>query len=494
MLDKRIIVIGSGLGGLAGAISLARMGFHVELFEKNLALGGKMNELTLDGYRFDTGPSLLTMPSVIDELFEFAGFQRSDFLTFEPIAPICRYFFDDDHFDAYADAAQMDAELDRFAPDQKEAFRRFLNYSKRIYDLTADAFIFNPIHEPAKLLSFSNFNTLLHIRQIDAFRTVHDSVSRFFTDSRLVQVFDRYPTYNGSDPFKAPATLNIIPHVEYNLGGFYIKGGMYRMVEALHEVAVALGVKIETESPVSKIEHRKGQVIGVRVYGEFVPADAVLCNADVVESFNRLIDGDEGYRAKLNALEPSISGMVFLWGVEGKHDALAHHNIIFSQDYLREFQQIFDELTPPDDPTVYVAITSKSDLQHAPADGENWFVLLNMPYLAPGQEWDSAVHSMRAKVLQKLAKLGIHVEGKIRVEKVLTPVDFHDWFGSNRGSIYGLSSNSRNAAFLRPPNRSRRLKGLFFAGGSTHPGGGVPLVIQSGKIAAQLISEYFLST
>ena len=494
MLDKRIVVIGGGLGGLAGAISLARSGFHVELFEKNLALGGKMNELTLDGYRFDTGPSLLTMPFIIDELFEFAGFQRSDFLTFEAVAPICRYYFaDGSRFDAHADASPMNAELDRFAPDQKDAFQRFLVYSKRIYDLTADAFIFNPIHEPLKLLNFTNLKTLVQFRQIDAFRTVHDAVSRYFSDPRMVQVFDRYPTYNGSDPFKAPATLNIIPHVEYNLGGFYIKGGMYRLVEALHQIAVALGVKIETESPVSKIEHRKGHVIGVRVYGEFVPADAVLCNADVVESFNGLIDGHEAYRAKLNALEPSISGMVFLWGVEGRHDALAHHNIMFSENYRREFQQIFDELTPPDDPTVYIAITSKSDPDHAPANGENWFVLLNMPYLAPGQEWDKTVNSMRAKILQKLSKLGIHLDGKIRVEKVLTPVDFQNWFGSNRGSIYGISSNNRNMAFLRPPNRSRRLKGLFFAGGSTHPGGGVPLVIQSGKIAAQLICEQLLT-
>lgn len=490
-VNKRVIVIGGGLGGLAGAIRLARTGLQVELYEKNAGLGGKMNELRLDGYRFDTGPSLLTMPFIIDDLFDSAGFSRTEMLTFEPIAPICRYFFPDGRFDAHSDRERMNDELARIAPHQIAPLEKFLAYSKRIYDLTADAFIFNSIHEPSRLLKLKNLNTLLHVGQIDAFRTVHRAVSRFFSNERLVQIFDRYPTYNGSNPFKAPATLNIIPHVEYNLGGFYIKGGMYRLVEALQTIARSVGVTIHTETTVSRIVHQNGRVSGVQVNGEFVAADAVLCNADVVESFNQLIDGYENHQKKLNALEPSISGMVFLWGVQGKHDRLAHHNIIFSENYQREFQQIFDELVPPDDPTVYLAVTGKSDPEHAPTNDENWFILLNMPYLADGQDWQSAVNRMRGKVLQKLARLGIDMERKIRVEKVLTPQDFHSWFGSNRGSIYGISSNSRNMAFMRPANRSRQIKGLYFAGGSTHPGGGVPLVVQSGKIAAQLISENF---
>ncbi len=449
-----------------------------------------MNQLHLGGCRFDTGPSLLTMPFVIDELFAEIGKKREDVLTFQPVAPLCRYFFaDGSRLDAFSDRGRMDEVLRRFAPRQIEAFHGFLEYSRRIYDLTADLFIFHPIHEPALLPKRRMLKALFHLPQIDTFRTVHKAVSRYFTDPRLVQLFDRYPTYNGSDPFTAPATLNIIPHVEYTLGGYYVRGGMYRLAEALTAAAEELGVEILTGSPVEKIEHRNGRVVGVRARDTFFESDAVLCCADVVETYNRLIDGDEPYRRRLNRLEPSLSGMVFFWSVAGKHEELAHHNILFSSDYRGEFRRIFDEKQPPDEPTIYLAITSRSDPDHAPPDGENWFVLLNMPYLAPGQQWDNTVNLMRAKIFHRFKSLGIPLEERIRAEAVWTPNDFYSRFGSNRGSIYGISSNDRRMAFLRPPNRSRRLKGLFFAGGSAHPGGGVPLVIQSGRIAARLLVD-----
>ncbi|MDZ7314583.1 MAG: phytoene desaturase family protein [candidate division KSB1 bacterium] len=486
---KRIAVIGGGLAGLAGAISLAHRNLQVTLFEKNPLLGGKMSEIVFGGYRFDTGPSLLTMPFIIDDLFAACGLDRQEYLNFIPVAPLCRYFFPDgSRYDAYAEPALRAEETRRFSPSQVEAIERFLAYSRRIYELTAETFIFNPIHELRTLLNRRNLSTLLHFRELDAFRTVHQAVSRFFNDGRLVQLFDRYPTYNGSDPFKAPATLNIIPHVEYNLGGYYIQGGMYRLVDALHRIARDFGVEILLNTAGRKIEHRKGRIVGVQTDRGFIPVDAVLCNTDVVQAYNNLIDGFDGHRAKLNRLEPSISGIVFLWAVRGVHKEAAHHNIFFSQDYRREFQQIFDDLVPPEDPTVYAAITSKTDADHAPPNAENWFVLVNAPYLA-GQNWHEAVEHLRSTVLQKLALHGFSLANKIQFEKVLTPVDFYERFGSNRGSIYGISSNSRYTAFLRPPNRSRQIRGLYFAGGSSHPGGGVPLVVQSGKIAAKLLIE-----
>ena len=490
MENKTVAVIGGGLGALSGAIRLARLGFAVQLFEKNPRLGGKVNEVVLSDYRFDTGASLLTMTSVIDELFDFAGFKRSDYLDFVPIDPICRYFFrDGSMMDASADMAKMKTAIAQLSPNEVKGYERFLKYSERIHDLTAEIFMFTPIHEFGKLLRLRYFRTLFRLHHIDPFRTVHQSVSRFFSDPRLVQLFDRYATYNGSDPFQAPATLNIIPYIEYGLGGYYIKGGIYRLVDALKRVACALGVQIRTSAKVETIHHDGKRVSGVQVNRERFHADYVLCGADAVVAYQELIDGLQQQREKLNQLEPSLSGMVFLWGVRAKHPTLAHHNIIFSSDYRTEFKQIFRDRHVPDDPTLYIAITSKADAAHAPADGENWFVLLNMPYLAPGQLWEKEKIRMRKVVLDRLKQLGFDIADRIEVEQIYTPEDFCALYASNQGSIYGVSSNRKTTAFRRLPNRSRLLDGLYFAGGSVHPGGGIPLVILSGKMAATLIAE-----
>lgn len=490
MKNKRVAVIGGGLGALSGAIRLARLGFSVQLFEKNPKIGGKVNEVVLEGYRFDTGASLLTMPVVVDELFDFAGFKRSDYLNFVPIDPICRYFFSDGSMmDASADKPKMRAAIQLLSPDDVEAYERFLKYAERIHALTSEIFMFTPIHEFRKLMKPRHFQTLFRLHQIDPFRTVHQSVSRFFSDSRLIQLFDRYATYNGSDPFQAPATLNIIPYIEYGLGGYYVKGGIYRLVDALVRVARELGVQLRTSAKVEKICHDGKRVSGVQVNGEKIEADYVLCGADAVVAYNELIDGHQERREKLNRLEPALSGMVFLWGVRAKHSELAHHNIIFSSDYDAEFKQIFKHRQVPGEPTIYIAVTSKADAEHAPADGENWFVLLNMPYLAPGQMWAVETVRMRSVVLDKLKRLGFDIADQIEVEQIYTPEDFSELYASNQGSIYGTSSNSKTTAFKRIPNRSRTLDGLYFAGGSVHPGGGIPLVILSGKMAAALIAE-----
>ena len=490
MENKTVAVIGGGLGALSGAIRLARLGFSVQLFEKNPKLGGKVNEVVLMRYRFDTGASLLTMPSIIDELFNFAGFKRSTYLDFVPIDPIFRYFFPDGSMmDASADKEKMKTAIAQLSPNDVKAYERFLKYTERIHELTAETFMFTPIHEFRKLMRPRHFRTLFRFHQIDPFRTVHQSVSRFFSDPRLVQLFDRYATYNGSDPFQAPATLNIIPYIEYGLGGFYIKGGIYRLVDALKAVACELGVQMHTSAKVEKICHDGKQVNGVQVNGEKIEANYVLCGADAIVAHDELIDGHQTRQKKLNRLEPSLSGMVFLWGVRAKHPKLAHHNIIFSNDYSEEFKQIFKHRKVPDEPTIYIAITSKADAAHAPAEGENWFVLLNMPYLVPGQMWAKETVRMRKAVLDRLKTLGFDIADQIEVEQIYTPEDFSELYASNQGSIYGVSSNSKTTAFRRLPNRSRLLSGLYFAGGSVHPGGGIPLVILSGKIAATLMYE-----
>ncbi len=489
-----VIVIGGCLGGLAGAITLASKGYEVTLLEKNDSIGGKMNYhsmQTQEGeFSFGTGPSLLTMPHLLDRLFSIAGVDRRERLEFKLLDPICRYFFSDcSVLDASSHQPTMMHNIAALANDaEAQAYSDFLAYSETIYRTTADVFLHTPFQEFTKLLHPRYLSALTRLQNIDAWRTVNTAVRSFFQDERLIQLFNRYPTYNGSDPYKAPATLNIIPYVEYGLGGFAVRGGMYRIAEELRTLALDCGVHIEYNAPVDEILHKNNRVTGVRLHNKQITADYVLCNADVVEVYRHLIQGFPQRKEKLEQLEPSVSGMVFLWGVARQFPQLQLHNIFFSQDYRTEFRSIFDEKKVPDDPTVYVSISCKSDPSLAPNGCENWFVLLNMPYLHE-QNWDEEIHRMKQAILRTLAQHGIDVEPHIVCENIITPAALYERYRSNKGSIYGISSNSQFSAFLRPPNRSRDLHGLYFCGGSSHPGGGVPLVLLSGMMAAQLIHE-----
>ncbi|UCE07214.1 MAG: phytoene desaturase [bacterium] len=489
-MAERVAIIGGGLGGLTAAVRLAHQGFQVQLFEQNETLGGKMNKFVGNGFRFDTGPSLLTMPFVIDELFDSIGEKRTEYLEFVLIDPICRYIWEDSSIlDATANTSRMIDEIKKFSMEDASRYENFLAYTKRIYDITADVFLFKPIHEIKKLVNWQTFLKLFRVPQIDPFRTAHEGVSRYFKHPKLVQLFDRYATYNGSNPYQAPATLNIIPYVEYGLGCYYIKGGMYQLVDSLKKLAEKFVVEIQTGAKVEKVLHEQNRVKGIQVNGEKISADYVISNADVVVAFDELIDGFPKKQSKLNRLEPSLSGVVFLWGIDKQHSQLAQHNVIFTADYALEFEQIFMTKQVPDEPTIYIAITSKRDLDHAPAGEENWFVLINAPYLDGNQNWRDATARLKNVIIEKLRRLSINITDRIRFEKIITPQDFYDQYRSNRGSIYGISSNDRMTAFRRPANRSREIEGLYFAGGSTHPGGGVPLAMLSGKMCADLILE-----
>jgi phytoene desaturase len=489
MKSRTVGIVGGGLSSLSGAIRLAHLGFQVKLFEKNDTVGGKMNQVTENGFQFDTGPSLLTMPFIIDELFNFVGEKREKSLEFIPIDPICKYFFSDrSEFQAYANNDKMFKEFNRLFPQEKKAYIQFLKYAEKIFNTSAEFFLFTPYHELKNLLTPKIIPLLLKFYRIDPFRTVNQAINSYFSDPRLIQLFNRYATYNGSNPFTAPATLNIISYVEYVLGGYYIQGGMYRLVEKLSDLAISLGVEIHTSAQVEKIEYVNQKVTGLVVNGEFIHCDYILCGADVVESFANLIEGHTKTSNNLKAIEPSLSGLVFLWGIKGKHVRLKHHNIFFSQDYQKEFSQIFDSLQAPEDPTSYISITSKNDPSHAPRGCENWFVLLNMPYLNGKIDWKKEPQKIKKRLLNKLKQHGLNVKSLILYEKIITPEDISNIYGSNKGSIYGISSNSRMTAFKRSANRNRQIKNLYFAGGSVHPGGGIPMVLLSGKMASELIA------
>ena len=487
----KTIVIGAGLGGLATACLLASDGHEVTILEKNKKAGGKIGEIKVNGFRFDTGPSLLTMPFVLESLFEKCGAKLADYLTIEAVDPICSYFYPNNtQFDCHQNSCVNIAQIQQFAPDDVQAYKRFMTYSKGLYQRTKDAFLFNPLYELPDIssLSWSDFF------KIDAFKTVAERIDREFESQELRKFFKRFTTYNGSSPFQAPATMNVIPHVELSLGGFYIKGGMYRLIEGLLQLAENLGVTLVTDKAVQNIRTQKGSVSGITTRdGQSLPADIVVSNADAYETYLSIMNSSEVSwykKQKIQKMEPSCSGFVLLMGVDKSYEELSHHNIFFSKDYELEFDQIFNQKVMPDDPTIYVADTSYTDPDHAPSDSSNLFVLVNAPYITDNWNWEEKQSSYQTKIIEALEQRGLsELRANIHFSQSITPRDFYQKYRSNKGSIYGTSSNSMFSAFKRPRNKARSVKGLYLVGGSTHPGGGIPLVTLSAFHAVELINR-----
>lgn len=490
-MNKSIGIVGAGLGGLSAAIRLANSGFNVDVYEQNSFPGGKASQFVKDGFRFDKGPSLLTMPFVLEELFRDCWENINDYLSLNRLEIICKYFYPDGSIiNAYSDSDKFGNEIEAKTIDTKSSLKRYLNYCSTIYDLTSELFLYN---SPSQILTFLNkkaFKTLFQIKKIDPFRTMHQANSSFFKDPKLVQLFDRYATYNGSNPYKAPATLNIIQHVEYNLGSFIPEGGIYSISNSLYLLAQKKGVKFHFNAKVEEIIIINKSAHGLKVDGKEKVYDIILSNVDVNTTFKYLIKENHTKEAKrYSKLPPSFSGLVFYWGVDGTFEQLEAHNIFFSKNYQQEFDYLFINKTIPDDPTIYIYISSRLNKKDAPAGKENWFVMVNAPYIHK-QDWDAELKIARYKIIEKINSfLKVDISKKILFEDMLTPLDIQNNTGSYLGSIYGIASNDKFSAFRRQSNKSKNINKLFFCGGSAHPGGGIPLVILSGKIASELIAK-----
>lgn len=490
MKAKHIAVIGAGIGGLSAAIRLAANGHRVTIYEKNASIGGKMSEIVQEGFRWDTGPSVITMRHVFEDLFNTAGRRMADYLTLLPVEPLTRYFYRDGTIlDVTNNLSEMANRIASLDERDVEGYLAYLAYAARIHRITGKVFIYD---EPPTPRSFAKVPVNEWLKA-DPFRTMDAAIRAHVKSPHLRQLLGRFATYVGGSPYEAPATLNVIAHVELNGGVWYPAGGIYSIARALGQLAGELGIEICTSTGVKSLMIEGNRVDGVRLEnGETVRADAVISNLDVTTTYERLIPPSGAVMRRLATLkdyEPSCSGFILLLGVRGTHQQLAHHNIFFSSDYRREFQQIFKDQTAPDDPTIYVAITSKTDAQHAPEGCENWFILVNAPPLTPQLDWQAQASGYRQLVLDKLARAGIDIRDKIVTERTLTPIDLESMTGAYRGALYGPSANSKWTAFRRPHNRCPDLKGLYFAGGTTHPGGGVPMVTLSGKVAAKLVCE-----
>lgn len=482
----QVIVIGAGIGGLSTAIRLAAAGCCVTVLEQGAQVGGKMGQIVQDGFRWDTGPSVITMRPVFEELFAVAGRQLEEYLTLEPVEPLTRYFFPDGtRLDATRDLAKMAEQIAALDERDVEGYLDFLEYAARLHRITGPVFIYN---QPPTLRTFLSVSPADMVR-VDPWLTMDQAIRRRVHSPHLRQLLGRFATYVGASPFQAPATLSVIAHVELTGGVWYPRGGIYQIAAALARLATELGVEIHTQTPVTRIVVEGGRATGVvTADGRTLAADGVIANVDVTTVYSHLLPPElaPARRETLRRRQTSCSGYVLLLGVEGEHPQLAHHNIFFNHDYRREFTDIFQRGAPPRDPTVYVAITSKRDPQHAPPGCENWFVLVNAPPLGPTFDWQQQGAAYRTVVLETLAHYGLDIRPHIRSEAALTPQDIQRLTGAWRGALYGISSNQALNAFRRPHNRCPEVHGLYFAGGTTHPGGGVPMVTLSGKVAAEL--------
>lgn len=515
---KTAAVIGAGIAGIAASIRLAVAGYAVDVYEANPYPGGKLStfeHITADGrlYRFDAGPSLFTMPHLVDELFLLAGRNPADYFTYSRLDETCRYFWDDGtRLTAWADHIRFGREIERVLGEPADHLHAHLADSALKYDVTEKLFLHRSLHKVSTWFNRDALRGYLNMPRLGVFSTMNRANERRFRHPKLVQLFNRYATYNGSDPYQTPATLNIIPHLEYNIGAFFPKDGMVSITDSLVRLAEELGVRFHYNTRVTEILTEGKRVLGLttlsssslpQTEGNKLPeavhpsashapqrraADLVISNMDVVSTFRKLLPRARQPERILRQPKSS-SGLIFYWGIRGAFPELDLHNIFFSNDYKTEFNTLFGNHQLADDPTIYLNITAKHKPDDAPPGCENWFILLNAPNNT-GQDWDTIIEQARASVIRKLSHaLGVDVGALIETESVLDPRSIESRTSSSQGALYGNSSNNRFAAFLRHANFSHEFANLYFVGGSVHPGGGIPLCLLSAKIAVELATN-----
>lgn len=489
MQASSVAIIGSGMGGLATAIRLAAAGYTVTVFEKNAEAGGKLALFEKDGYIFDAGPSLFTQPQNIEELFALAGEPIGPYFEYQPLPLACRYFWENGKsVDAFTHPDSLARELQDKLGEDPQKVKQYMARAGEAYEKIGNLFLHYPLHKASTWFSRKLTPAISATRLGYLTSSMHGYNKSWFKTAEAVQMFDRFATYNGSNPYKAPAMLTMIPHLEQNEGVFYPKGGMISITRALYQLAVKKGVTFIFNTKVDRIIHQGEKIQGIMVNGKQVKADIVVSNMDVYYTYRDLLK-DEKKAANILKRERSSSALIFYWGIRKSFPQLHLHNIFFSNNYQAEFEHIFQQRRMYDDPTVYVNITSKMEPGFCPPGHENWFVMVNAPN-ETGQDWPSIVSRTRSLVLQKLKRmLGEDLATHIATELVLDPIGIEQQTLSYRGSLYGTSSNDRFAAFLRHPNDSNAVKGLYFTGGSVHPGGGIPLCLKSAKIVADMITS-----
>lgn len=492
-IDSRTVVktasiVGAGIGGIATAIRLQAKGYQVSVFESSNELGGKLRDFMLDGFRFDAGPSLFTLPDLVDELFRIAQKNPKDYFHYEQLDRSCHYFWDDGTaLVAWSDRKAFKAEVKEQLGADELALEKKLQHSAFQYDTLAELFMHKSLHKWRSFANWATLRALFRIPFLGLSTSMHKANKKLNND-KLTQLFNRYATYNGSNPYDAPAVLNMIPHLEHGIGTFFPKNGMVDIRNALIRLAEELGVNFHLNSKVDRIVHENGSATGIDIQGQFYPSILVVSNADIHPTYHHLLK-DLKLPVKQLAQERSSSALIFYWGIDASFEQLHLHNIMFSNSYKEEFDALFKHKTLIDDPTVYINITSKCKQDDAPSGAENWFVMINAPSREGGLSAEE-INLAKANIIKKIeGVLKTDLASKIVCEEILTPSLIQSKTSSYLGALYGTSSNDPMSAFLRHPNFSKNLKNLYFTGGSVHPGGGIPLCLLSAKIIDEMLDH-----
>ena len=484
---KNISIVGSGIAGISCAIRLKNEGYNVKVYEKNKSFGGKIDEIKMMGYRFDIGPSLLTMPKLIKDVFELTGKNINNYLNFKRKKYICNYFYEDGtRFKAPSDKKEFAKRASEIFDVTESELISYFELNKKKYDLTNRIFLKKSLHKLSSYLSIETVKAILNIGKLGIFKNLSELNDDTFNDERLVQFYNRFSTYNGSSPYKTPAIMSMIPHLEQHYGVYFPKGGMKMISKKLFELALEIGVEFNFSSEVQEIIIKNKKAIGLKINSKEILSDIVISNSDIEHTYKNLMP-NQIIPNHITRSEKSSSAIIFLWGIKKKFEELDLHNIFFSSDYKQEFDDIFQNKVISEDPTIYINISSKENINDAPENCENWFTMINVPS-NQGQDWSDLIKSAKKNIIKKLNKnLKADVESYIEFEKVISPIDIEKNTNSSNGSLYGSSSNDKFSALLRHSNFSNKIKNLYFCGGSVHPGGGIPLCLLSAKIVSDLV-------
>lgn len=499
MNKERTVIIGSGLGGLAAACTLAGRGHDVMLLEANPWLGGKAAQLEEDGFRFDMGPTILTVPRVLERVFSESGRDINDYLDLRRLDPQWRCFFEGGEvLDLLENADAMDQHLQAFGSgqDTQKGYRRFMELAERLSDIS-DRFFFwralGGLRDAFNARETLKPATLRDILDLNMGRSVAKVVRSHVPDARVAQMLDHFVQYVGSSPYGSPAVLCGIAHMQLAEGVWYPIGGTRAIPEAMARLAGELGVEIRTDTEVEQVLTRDKQVSGVRTRaGETIAATSVLSNMDSVRTMTELVGGEHARRfQRRRGYEPACSGVVLYLGLSKAYEHLLHHNFVFSKDPEAEFRAIYKRGEPAPDPTCYLAATTRTESATAPPGGEALYILVHTPYLRANHNWQQMLPAYRQVILDKLKRCaGMEdIEERIVFERSLTPEGIHNRYRVLNGAIYGLASHGTFAGAFKPSNRSPDVSGLYLAGGAAHPGPGMPMAMMSGWIAADALDQ-----
>lgn len=486
---QNIIVIGAGLGGLSAAISLATLGHRVEIHEKNEKVGGKLNLLQRQGYSFDMGPSIFTLPHYFKRLWDNAGKKMEDYVQLQAVTPHWRNFFEDGKvIDLHMDPEKMKAEVRKVGGEQlvKQVFD-FLAYAEKQYDLIAKGYFekgldtvgdFNAGYSPLELL------------RMDYWHSMHGGVAKRIKNRYFVDIFDYFIKYVGSSAFRSPGFMNLMPIIQFRYDLWYVRGGMYNLARGLERLAKDLGVTVHLRSEVKAMQQSGRKVLGVVLADNTVrQADIVVSNMEVIPAYRDLLQEPRAFLKKLDKFEPACSGLVLHLGTDQPYPQLAHHNFVYSGDQKKHFRTVFQKKQLPPDPTLYVVAPSRTDPAVCPAGGDNIKILPHIPYLhAEHPTTDADYQALRDRVLDKMERIGLKdLRKHIVVEDMWTPYDIQKNYYSNGGSVYGVVSDRWKNFALKAPKRSSKYANLYFTGGSVNPGGGMPMVILCGQNVARAV-------